>query len=226
MNTRHIFFAMTIGASAAAANESIPIPTPTPIPAELSMNASIDEVSLKPDSKALEIVGFWRDAGPALWFAKDPAFDARFRKRFLLDYESAARGELTHWQSTPEGALALVILLDQFPRNSFRSTARMYATDSMARKIASTAFATGFDRMIAQDLRKFFVLPFAHSEDLADQDRSVSYARRIGADDLAHAEHHRDIVRRFGRFPHRNRILGRATTDEEQRYLDSGGYSG
>ena len=182
--------------------------------------------SLATDPRALEVVAFWREAGPALWFAKDAQFDARFRERFLRDHDSAARGELSRWQSTPEGALALVILLDQFPRNAFRGTPRMYDTDAMARKVANTAFAAGYDQRIPLELQKFFVLPFAHSEELADQERAVALARRIGPDDLAHAEHHRDIVRRFGRFPHRNKILGRASTAEEQQYLDNGGYAG
>jgi uncharacterized protein (DUF924 family) len=222
MNIKHAFFALTLVAPAAMADQ----PTSTPNTADKAMNASVEHTLLRPDRKALEVIQFWREAGPSLWFAKDKAFDERFRTRFLLDYESAARGELMHWQSTPEGALALVLLLDQFPRNSFRDTPRMYATDAMARKIASTAFAMGFDRMIEQDLRKFLVLPFAHSEDMADQDRSVAHAKRISADDLAHAEHHRDIVKRFGRFPHRNRILGRTSTAEEQHYLDNGGFAG
>jgi len=191
-----------------------------------TMNTNAATTRLAPSPEALEVVAFWKDAGPARWFAKDADFDRRFRERFLRDHESAARGELMHWQSTPEGALALVILFDQFPRNAFRDTPRMYDTDAMARKVANTAFAAGYDRAMPKDLQKFFILPFAHSEDLADQERSVALARRTGADDLAHAEHHRDIVRRFGRFPHRNRILGRETTPAEKHYLDNGGYQG
>ena len=182
--------------------------------------------TLQPNPEAQKVVAFWSEAGPALWFAKDAQFDARFRERFLRDHEAAARGELMQWQATPEGALALVILLDQFPRNAFRGTSRMYDTDAMARKVANTAFASGYDQKLPRELQKFLVLPFAHSEDLADQERSVALARRIGPDDLAHAEHHRDIVRRFGRFPHRNEILGRESTPEEKHYLDNGGYSG
>jgi uncharacterized protein (DUF924 family) len=179
-----------------------------------------------PISRAIDVFDFWEKAGPVLWFAKDPDFDRMFREKFLLDHESAARGELMHWQGTAEGALALVILLDQFPRNAFRDTPRMYDTDAMARKVASVAFAAGYDRVIPADLRKFLVLPFAHSEDLADQERAVALARRIGPHDLERAQHHRDIVRRFGRFPHRNRILGRESTPEELQYLANGGYQG
>jgi uncharacterized protein (DUF924 family) len=182
--------------------------------------------ALVASAEARRVLAFWNEAGPALWFAKDADFDRRFRERFLLDHEAAARGELAHWQSTPEGALALILLLDQFPRNAFRGTERMYATDASARNAASLALAAGYDREFPLELRKFFVLPFAHSEDLADQERSVALARRLGPDDLAHAEHHRDIVRRFRRFPHRNRILGRESTPEETAYLANGGYTG
>ena len=102
----------------------------------------------------------------------------------------------------------------------------MYETDAMARKIASTAFAAGYDRAFETEMQKFFLLPFAHSEDLADQERAVALARLIGGKDFEQAQHHRDIVRRFGRFPHRNSILGRETTAEEREYLDNGGYRG
>ena len=175
---------------------------------------------------ALDVVRFWQDAGPELWFAKDPEFDRRFRERFLVLHEAAARGGVADWAASPYGALGLLLLLDQFPRNAFRDTPRMYDTDMLARKAANTAFSAGYDQLLPKDLRKFLILPFAHSEDLADQERSVALARRTGPDDLAHAEHHRDIVRRFGRFPHRNRILGRETTTEEKQYLDNGGYQG
>ena len=181
---------------------------------------------LAPAPRALDVVQFWRDAGPGRWFAKDADFDRTFRDRFLADHESAARGELMHWLSTPDGALALVILLDQYPRNAFRGTRRMYDTDAMARKVASTAFAAGYDRLVSESLQMFFVLPFGHSEDLADQDRSVALARRIDAMQLARAEHHRDIVRRYGRFPHRKELLGRESTPEEIAYLENGGYQG
>ena len=175
---------------------------------------------------AKEVVAFWEGAGPALWFAKDDAFDRRFRERFLALHEAAARGELDHWNATPAGALALVVLLDQFPRNAFRDTPRMYATDAAARRLAAAAIDTGHDRAVALDLQKFFYLPFGHSEELTDQERAVELCGRLGGRDLQQALHHREIVRRFGRFPHRNAILGRATTSEEQDYLANGGYTG
>lgn len=177
-------------------------------------------------SEANAVVAFWREAGPALWFAKDAVFDHRFRERFLATHEAAARGELASLATYPEGALALVILLDQFPRNAFRGTYRMYATDEAARRIAGAALAAGQDRAFEHALRKFFILPFSHSEDLAHQDRAVSLAAALGEPDLSHAMHHRDIIRRFGRFPHRNPILGRESTELERHYLDHGGFKG
>jgi uncharacterized protein (DUF924 family) len=176
--------------------------------------------------EARAIVAFWRTAGPGLWFAKDDVFDRRFRDRFLAAHEAAARGELAGWGTSGDGALALVILLDQFPRNAFRGTARMYATDGHARLVADAAIKAGHDRTVDHEMVKFFYLPFAHSEDLADQERSVALARRLGEPDLTHALGHRDIIHRFGRFPHRNPILGRNMSPEEQHYLESGGFKG
>jgi uncharacterized protein (DUF924 family) len=177
-------------------------------------------------AEARAVVEFWREAGPRLWFAKDDAFDKRFRERFLGSHEAASRGELAGWANSADGALALVILLDQFPRNAFRRTTRMYATDGHARLVADAAVKAGHDLAVDDKLAKFFYLPFAHSEDLADQERSVALVRRLGEPDLSHALGHRDIIRRFGRFPHRNPILGRSMTPEEQHYLDTGGYKG
>jgi uncharacterized protein (DUF924 family) len=175
---------------------------------------------------AAAVVDFWREAGHALWFAKNDDFDRRFRERFLTLHEAATRGELSGWLSTAEGALALMVLLDQFPRNAFRGTPRMYATDAMAREIAQAAIEAGYDRSVEPELQVFFYLPFGHSEDLTDQERAVALCARLGQPHLSFAEGHRNIVRRFGRFPHRNTILGRKTTEEEQRFLDDGGFSG
>ena len=119
-----------------------------------------------------------------------------------------------------------MLLLDQFPRNAFRGTARMYATDEAAREAAASAIDAGHDRAVEQALRLFFYLPFGHSEDLADQERSVALAESLGEPSLSHAKGHRDIIRRFARFPHRNPILDRAMTPEEQAYLDAGGFAG
>lgn len=183
-------------------------------------------VAVSAPAEALCVTAFWTEAGPARWFAKDVTFDDYFRLRFLASHEAAARGACAGWATNPQGALALLLLLDQFPRNCFRGTARMYATDPLARAVAGAAVAAGLDRGVVLEQQKFFYLPFAHSEDLADQDRSVALCARLGGIDFAHAQRHRDIIRRFGRFPHRNPILGRAMRAEEQAYLDEGGYAG
>jgi uncharacterized protein (DUF924 family) len=178
-------------------------------------------------AQATAVVDFWRAAGHTRWFAKDPEFDRGFRERFMALHEAAARGELDAWQDSATGALGLLILLDQFPRNAFRGTKRMYATDARARSIADRAIRDGHDLAIEAPLRLFMYLPFGHSEDLADQERSVELARRsLAPVDLVHAEHHRDIIRRFGRFPHRNAILGRVSRPDEVRYLAEGGFAG
>jgi uncharacterized protein (DUF924 family) len=224
MNTRDSILALTLASTAALGNSVAQDARPAET---LSAKASpAPNTRRAVAAQPQDVIEFWKQAGPALWFAKNPEFDRRFRVRYRALYDSAAHGELAEWQRTPEGALALVLLLDQYPRNSFRNTPRMYATDELARKVADAAIAAGYVQQAPRELQKFFVLPFAHSEDLADQERAVSLARRIGPDDLAHAEHHRDIVKRFGRFPHRNKILGRESTPEEQHYLDNGGYAG
>ena len=173
-----------------------------------------------------ELLAFWRDAGPQRWFKRDDAFDTAFRDRFLASHEAAAAGELDAWQASAEGALGLVLLLDQFPRNAFRGTARVYATDAQARRVADAAIAAGFDTQVEPQLRPFFYLPFMHSEDPRDQERSVALNRAVGGESLRFARHHQDIVARFGRFPHRNEVLGRESTAEERQFLAEGGFSG
>jgi uncharacterized protein (DUF924 family) len=176
---------------------------------------------------AAEVVAFWRAAGPDRWFEKDAGFDDEIRKRFLKLHEAAASGKLTAWEANAEGALALLILLDQFPRNMFRGSARAFDTDALARAAAERAIARGFDRKIAMPERVFFYLPFEHSEASADQERSVALIGATGDADLRKwAELHADIIRRFGRFPHRNALLGRTTTADEQAFLDGGGFAG
>lgn len=176
--------------------------------------------------QANDILTFWREAGPEKWFRKDDAFDARFRDRFLATHEAAARGELDDWAATADGALALLILLDQFPRNAFRGSPRTYATDPKAREIAKAAVAAGFDREVDPQLRSFFYLPYMHSEDLADLRQCVELSKAVGGEHHKYAVHHMGIVERFGRFPHRNAMLGRESTPEELRFLAEGGFSG
>ncbi|MBW8716173.1 MAG: DUF924 family protein [Variovorax paradoxus] len=175
---------------------------------------------------AQDVVGFWRQAGPERWFAKNEAFDAQFRERFLAAHEAAARGELDHWAQGAEGALALLVLLDQFPRNTWRGNARMLATDAKALAIARQAIEAGLDLKTDEELRRFFYLPFMHSESLDDQQRSVELNAALDANTQRFAVLHRDIIARFGRFPHRNRLLGRTSSAEEQRFLDEGGFAG
>ena len=173
------------------------------------------------------VLAFWRDAGPDKWFKKDDAFDAEIRTRFLATYDAAVRGELAGWEQTREGALALVIVLDQFPRNMFRGSARAFAADPLALAVATRAIGRGFDLQLPVQERSFFYLPFEHSESMADQERCCELFRSTGdAELLKWAELHTDIIRRFGRFPHRNAALGRITTAEEQSFLDSGGFAG
>jgi uncharacterized protein (DUF924 family) len=175
----------------------------------------------------LDVLAFWRAAGPDKWFKKDPALDSEIAARFLAVWLAAGGGELAHWEETPEGALALVIVLDQFPRNMFRGHARTYAADAAARAAADRAIGRGFDRQVAHIDRQFFYLPFMHSENLPDQERCLELARGYGDDEFTtYAEQHADIVRRFGRFPHRNVPLGRATSPEERAFLDGGGFAG
>src|SRR5262249_9047313 len=146
---------------------------------------------------------------------------------FLETYQAAVAGQLAHWERSREGALALAIVLDQFPRNMFRGDPRTYTADHLARAVVERAIARGFDQQTPLTERQFFYLPFEHSEKMADQERGCALFRAArDADQLKWAELHADIIRRFGRFPHRNAVLGRATTPEEQAFLDNGGFKG
>ncbi len=173
-----------------------------------------------------DVIGFWRAAGPQRWFAKNDAFDADFIARFAPAHRAAARGELDAWMTDAEGALALLILLDQFPRNAWRNNPHMLATDGQALAVAKHAADEGFDTQLEAALRPFFYLPFMHSEELPEQERSVVLNAALDANTQRFALLHRDIVARFGRFPHRNRLLGRMSSAEEQKYLDEGGFAG
>ncbi len=174
-----------------------------------------------------EIVRFWQEAGPDRWFKKDAALDAAITSRFAVAHEAAARGELSHWEDDPEGVYALLLLLDQFPRNMFRDSPRAYATDGAAVALAERAIAKGFDRTYDNPERRFFYLPFMHAEDLALQERCVDLTRASGDDEsFKYAVIHRDIIRDFGRFPHRNAVLGRETTEAERAFLEAGGFAG
>ena len=176
------------------------------------------------------VVAFWRDAGAAKWFTKDAAFDAEITARFENAHHAAARGELAHWADSWDGALALLLLLDQFPRNIWRGSAHAFAADPLARAVARAALAAGHDAAAPAELRLFLYLPFEHSEALDDQDLCVTLCQTLdaatGAQWTKWAEMHRDIIRRFARFPHRNGMLGRTSTAEELAFLDAGGFAG
>ena len=174
-----------------------------------------------------DILKFWlEECTPKDWYVANPALDATIITRFQAVWDMAMAGGLTDWPTTPHGALAFLILTDQFPRNMFRGQAKAFATDALALKTAKTAIAQGLDLEIEGLSRQFFYLPFEHSESLVDQDRAVDLigTRFDSADTLLHAQVHREIIRRFGRFPYRNVVLGRETTPEEQVFLDEGGY--
>jgi uncharacterized protein (DUF924 family) len=179
------------------------------------------------DPRISAVNAFWRAAGINRWFAKNPLFDQDFRERFEALHVAAAARKLDDWVDTAEGAFALMVLLDQFPRNSYRNTAHMFATDKLALRFARMAVDRGLDMQIEQELRVFFYLPFEHSEDLEDQNRAVRLCHAsLNAEAIRYAHIHQDIIARFGRFPHRNPVFGRDTTPEEQAFLDEGGFSG
>jgi uncharacterized protein (DUF924 family) len=174
-----------------------------------------------------DILAFWREAGHERWYTKNATFDADVRRQFFGLWQRAAAGELSSWETSDDGALALVIILDQFPRNMFRDDARTYSTDPQALETASRAIARGAEARIDPILLEFLYMPLMHSEQLSDQLHCVELFRKVGdTDNIGYAQDHADIIRQFGRFPHRNRILGRTTTPEEQAFLDSGGFSG
>jgi uncharacterized protein (DUF924 family) len=177
-------------------------------------------VSAKDDTvNAGEVLWFWFDEHPKDWFVKNPGFDAELRKRFLSLHEDAAAGRLAHWADAPRSCLALVILLDQFPRNMFRGEARAFATDAQARAAARVILERGWDGAMTQAERLFAYLPFEHSESLEDQNLSCALMKDFDPEQLRYAVRHREIIERFGRFPHRNGILGRESTPAEIEFL-------
>lgn len=175
-----------------------------------------------------ELLAFWLDeVGPDGWYRVDPALDARIRATYESVWESARAGGLDGWSCQPRPCLALVILLDQFPRNMFRGERRAFASDARALAFAKSAIGRGFDQRVETEARQFFYLPLMHSEIVADQERSVRLFKLNleGASNLTHARAHRAVIRRFGRFPYRNDALGRATTEPEAAWLAQGGYA-
>jgi uncharacterized protein (DUF924 family) len=177
-------------------------------------------------ANAGEIVRFWRDAGPKAWFVKNETFDGRCRA-FEAEHHAAARRELGGWELDAESALALVVLLDQFPRNLYRGSPHAFAADGLAQGVAQRAVAKRFDAATDSELRLFFYMPYQHAEDLALQEVGVRLVEALGvAEYTRYAVLHRDIIARFGRFPHRNAALARKNTPEELAFLAEGGFAG
>lgn len=169
------------------------------------------------------IIDFWfAESSRYFWFRSTPEMDAQLRDRFIDSWLAAAEGKLISWEESPEGVLALVIILDQFPLNMFRGKPLTYATEAQARNIARAAIDKGFDKDLTNEQNGFLYMPFMHSEDMADQERSIKLFEQSGREEsIRFAHHHHDIVQRFGRFPHRNKILGRQSRKEEIEYLTS-----
>lgn len=168
---------------------------------------------------AADILRFWFEEHPKDWFVKNPSFDAQIRSRFLALHEVAVAGQLAHWADEPASGLALIILLDQFPRNMFRGQARAFAADPLARAAARVILQRGWDKEMPRSEQLFAYLPFEHSESLEDQDLSCHLMKDFDAEQLHYAIRHREIIQRFGRFPHRNGLLGRENTAAETEFL-------
>lgn len=177
--------------------------------------------------EAEQVVAFWFAPGMSeRWFKPDPVLDAEISRRFCALVERARAGEFADWVYSARGALALCLLLDQFPRNIWRGTPRAFSCDVMAREVAGVALAAGLDRRLTDAQRTFLYLPFEHSEDLADQERCLALMARLpDPEQLDYARRHHAIIARFGRFPHRNFVLGRGNTAEEDLFLQQPGSS-
>lgn len=173
--------------------------------------------------KPTDVIAFWREAGPGKWFNGGKAFDDACRETFGDVHMAAARRECDDWMDSADGALALLLLLDQIPRNIFRGSGHAFASDGLALHHARQAVDAGLDVQVASELRAFIYLPFEHCEDMAMQDRSVELMATLSENLLGYAHAHRNVIERFGRFPHRNAALGRVNTPEEQAWLDAGG---
>jgi len=176
-------------------------------------------MEMKPET----LLDYWySERVSKMWFAATPELDAEIKQRFESLWEQAAAGELSQWAESAEGTLALVILLDQLPLNMFRNEAKSFQTEQLAVRLAKQAIARQWDTQLTKDRLAFLYMPLMHSEDLADQELSVSLFERAGLEsNLRFAKHHRQLIRQYGRFPHRNRILKRQSTSRERDYLSS-----
>lgn len=174
-----------------------------------------------------DVLNFWFEQTlPAQWFQVNPEFDANIRERYEEAYEKASMGIFDDWRTSSDGCLALCLLLDQFPRNMYRGTTKAFGTDSKALVVAKFALAKGFDQVLPPVKRRFLYLPYEHSEQLNDQRKSVELFEKMKKDDplgYDYAVRHLKVIEQFGRFPHRNKILGRMNTPEEEEYLAQSG---
>lgn len=174
-----------------------------------------------------DVLDFWIDAGPKKWWKKDDNFDAEISTRFGARHSQAAQGELDDWATDAGSALALIIILDQFSRNLFRDSPKAFAQDAKCRAIVNKVMESGIDRKMPADIAEFCYLPLMHSEDISDQERCLKEMERTGKEgNIKSAKEHLDIIARFGRFPHRNSVLGRQSTQEEIAFLEGGGFAG
>lgn len=171
----------------------------------------------------IEIIDFWySDSMRSYWFSSTPELDKKIRERYEHVWIKSSKGEYDDWKNTPEGSLALVIVLDQFPLNMFRGEAKSFQTEKKAIEVALSAINRGFDEKLEKDRLSFLFMPLMHSENIDHQELSVKfYKKHKLKDNIRFAEHHRDIVRKYGRFPHRNQILGRESSKLEIEYLNS-----
>lgn len=173
------------------------------------------------------IITFWHKAGPKKWFAKNDDFDAEIADKFVHLIEEAGNGGLQDWLDAPRSCLAYILLLDQFTRNIYRNDGKAFAYDPLALKAAKHAFARGFENEIDEKLRSFFVMPFMHSEAIEDQLKCIELMKKIGGEgNVKFAIIHYDIIKEFGRFPHRNAVLGRESSAEELVFLAGDGFKG
>lgn len=174
-----------------------------------------------------QILDFWIEIGPEKWWKRDNAVDSKIRERFAGTLEDARKGKLDHWLEEPDSALALIIIFDQFSRNLNRGSAQAFAEDTRCVHLVRGIIDRGLDERIRNDLRAFCYLPLMHAENPYDQDRCVEEMQKLNLEgNIKAAKEHAEIIHRFGRFPHRNKVLGRKTTPAEQAFLDDGGFSG
>jgi uncharacterized protein (DUF924 family) len=178
------------------------------------------------DSEAAEVIEFWRSIGEDGWFRRNADVDAQIRSRFGKLHDRAVAGALQGWLDNPQSCLALIIVLDQFSRNMFRDDARAFAADHQALAAANHALAAGYHLQVDRKLADFLFMPLMHSESIVDQQRCVALFHAYSPGSLAYAIQHRDIIARFGRFPHRNAVLGRPVSPAERAFLDAGGFKG